>query len=58
MVQSKHRLWNKPGFDCKICLLLTMTLDAFLNHLQSLDPNISKRAMITHIPYEGVVGVK
>lgn len=35
-----------------------MTLDAFLNYFQSLDPNLSKRAIITHIPYEGVVGVK
>ena len=58
MVQSIHRLWTKSGFDCKICRLLSMTLDAFLNHFQSLDPNPPKQAMITHIPYEGVVRVK
>lgn len=58
MVQSTHGLWNKSGFHCKLCLLLGMTLDTFLNHVQSLDPNLSNRAMITRVPHTAVVRVK
>lgn len=38
-------------------LLFGMTLDAFLNHFKSLDPNLSNWAMI-HTPQEAVVRVK
>lgn len=58
MVQSTHGLWHKSGLHCKLCLLLGMTLHTFLNHVQSLDPNLSNRAMITHVPHKAVVRVK
>ena len=33
------------------------SLDAFLNHFQALDPNLPKRAVITHKTVVGIKGV-